>query len=858
MADLRCPNCGKNNPDFLDVCQFCQTPLKPESMVHTGETPVKKNTGELEPILPQWLKDVRQQARESAKEEAEIEAAKPKVQNEAPDLLAGLASQTRNDDEQVPDWLASMNPITRPAPVQTSTPDPETDFFAQFKESAPASQTIEPVQEAQPSWMGAAESAQPAEEKDELSEWLMKASAEPGEAVNVESDTAGWRGETETPAFSFKEPASQPKDQEDLDWLHALEDSSKEPEKPARQPSAPMPVEPSQPSSQQEDLGWLKNLGTGSEAFALPDSALSFEQKPVETPSSGENLSWLDNLGGIETPASQESASGQPQNLDWLNNLGGQGVTPFKEKPDTGELDWLKKVEQSSGSDATPPIVSPFTRRTGPLGEEIPEGYMPDWLKSATEEPSMPAPGALSDWFRETSAPPSTPQPFDQRFDELSASTRGEPAPPRTNLPSSSSDSTSLSNQDVDSLFSAEMPDWLSRPEPGAAETPSQPGALPASDSLAPADLPSWVQSMRPVESVMAGASSRESQEAESEGPLAGLEGVIPVAPIGSSRRPKAVSLKLQASDEQQAGAALLEKILASETNPRSFVTQANIQAPRVLRWLLTSLFIIVLGGMAYSGTQSLPISPALPQEVVAASSTIARLPQNSLVLVVIDYEPALAAEMEAVSGPMLYQLVLTTHARLAFLSTSPNGTALVRRLLTNTGISVPAPSGLGYAADEDYVNLGYLPGGFSGVREFIESPNTALPQAKVASFTDYAAILVLTDHAESGRVWVEQLYARNQADTAFFSFQPLLVASSAQAGPMLQPYFSSEQIAGMVSGLADAARYEFINNSRPGLARRYWDSFGVGLLMATVSILLGSLWSLFSVIRARRVQEAG
>ena len=57
MADIRCPNCGKNNPDFLDVCQFCQTPLKPESMVHIGEKPTKKNTGELENVLPEWLRD---------------------------------------------------------------------------------------------------------------------------------------------------------------------------------------------------------------------------------------------------------------------------------------------------------------------------------------------------------------------------------------------------------------------------------------------------------------------------------------------------------------------------------------------------------------------------------------------------------------------------------------------------------------------------------------------------------------------------------------------------------------------------------------------------------------------------------
>ena len=64
-------------------------------------------------------------------------------------------------------------------------------------------------------------------------------------------------------------------------------------------------------------------------------------------------------------------------------------------------------------------------------------------------------------------------------------------------------------------------------------------------------------------------AVSIDNQPAEHESPLAGLRGVIPIAPIGSSQRPKAISLKLQASTEQQAGASLLEQLLADEATPR-------------------------------------------------------------------------------------------------------------------------------------------------------------------------------------------------------------------------------------------------------------------------------------------------
>ncbi len=821
MADIRCANCGKNNPDFLDNCQFCQSPLKREAMVHPGESPVKKNTGELEPILPQWLKDVRQQGRESAAKDAEEEAAKPKVQkNEPPDLLAGLASQAKGEEEEIPDWLASINPVTKPSPDAPPAPSPESDFLSQFKESEPASpepQTNEPVRGDMPSWMQATRDeppAQPAEEKDELSEWFAKASEEPAAPMEPDSDLPQWADSAESPSNAFKEPPPQ-KEEEYLSWLRSLENSSK---------AEFAPQIPQETSQTQSESDWFDDLGTSAA-----------EDVPPGRPATDEPPSWVRALGGMEA---QQPPAEHQHDLSWLNQSTAPEVPRAEDASAESGPVWLHDSQDKQASEESSDKISPFTRRTGPLSD-VPENFMPDWLKSATEEPSMPAPGALSEWFREMDLSPLPASASDSDI---------------------SSESPPSSGSDVDSLLSVEMPDWLSDSEPGSKETAPGQAGMPKHDSLAPADLPSWVQAMRPAESVIPGEPSREEQYTESKGPLAGLEGVIPVAPIGSSRRPKTISLKLQPTDEQFAGASLLEKILESETTPHPIVSQANIATQFALRWLLSVLFLVVLGAVIFLRTTSMPVSAALPAEVRSASSAIARLPQNSLVLVVMDYDPALAGELEAVSGPMLDQLVLTTRARLVFISTSPNSTALVRRLLTNTGIGVPAPNGLDYKAGENYINLGYLPGGFTGVREFLESPATALPQAgqtpnfAVTNFTDYAAVIVLTDHAESGRVWVEQLDARNQADRAFFSVQPVLFSTSAQAGPMMQPYFSSGQISGMVNGLTDAARYEFVNNSRPGIARRYWDSFGIGLLLAVVAIILGGLWGLVSGAGGRRI----
>ena len=65
---------------------------------------------------------------------------------------------------------------------------------------------------------------------------------------------------------------------------------------------------------------------------------------------------------------------------------------------------------------------------------------------------------------------------------------------------------------------------------------------------------------------------------------------------------------------------------------------------------------------MIILASQAMPVSPALPEAVSAASSAVANIPENSQVLVVMDYEPALAGEMEAVSGPLLDQIVLLRH----------------------------------------------------------------------------------------------------------------------------------------------------------------------------------------------------
>ncbi len=950
MADIRCPHCGKDNPDFLDVCQFCQSPLKPESMLHAGDTPIKKDTGELEPILPDWLKDARQQNREAAEEE---EATRPKIPKvEPPDLLAGLASQAESDEEEVPDWLAGLNPVAdKPSSTSASDEEAPSDFFAQFMQSGekePEPSASEPEEAETPSWMAGSEE-QPSEERDELSDWFSQVSAESEETAGFESsarqDEKSWM---DAPEPSSPSPGEPEKESEDLGWLRDLEAASQQTEEPsASQPAADfLPGETSDQAS--DDLSWLNTLGGVEQEPASSQDDLSWLNQPEQTPSSDEpaasqtesaedDLSWLNQLGRLEQtpaseepgssqadlswlknfgeaeqePAAEEFASSQPdspqedldwlkgfgasepapeqpgsarEDMSWLDGLGGTEQEPEPEgsrpvqpessqddlswldelgsgnepapdaqspKPFAGEqeLDWLKNLQdqQEHVTDGSASQFSP--PRTAPLSPEARDA-MPDWLKKAAEEPSMPPLGAASlDWFAEhdksVEAEPA------QIESDASDQTQAEPASAGSEFSAPESDSASLSSQDVDSMFDVDMPDWLSREPATAEETPSE--TMPADDALAPVELPSWVQAMRPVESVLEETSvGSADQVTEKEGPLAGFSGVIPFAPIGSSRRPKAMSLKLQATEEQQASASLLEQVIADETISHVTKVPPVLAPQRVLRWVLSGLFLIVLSIVVSFGSRSMPIFA--PASVNELSNLVANIPDNSPVLVVIDYEPSLAGELEAASGPLLDQLALTRHSKFTFLSMSANGPALVERLMDNTRIGKPQPDGLGYQEGAQYFNIGYLPGGSAGVLGFVSNPKAIMPLVNVNGFPDYAAVVVLTDHSESGRVWVEQLEQAKQNDPALAN-KPLLMVSSAQAGPMLQPYVSSGQVDGLVNGLSDAAKYELVNTSRPGIARSYWDAFGIGLMLAVLSIVLGSFWSLFTGIRARRAE---
>jgi hypothetical protein len=121
-------------------------------------------------------------------------------------------------------------------------------------------------------------------------------------------------------------------------------------------------------------------------------------------------------------------------------------------------------------------------------------------------------------------------------------------------------------------------------------------------------------------------------------------------------------------------------------------------------------------------------------------------------------------------------------------------------------------------------------------------------PLQGITSISDFKAVFVLTDSADTGRNWIEQ------AGPSLGS-TPMLMVISAQAEPMMRPYFDSGQLKGLVTGLAGGKAYEQAVQ-RPGLGQTYWNPFSTGLSMAEIILLVGGIWSAVLAWRERKRRE--
>jgi hypothetical protein len=124
------------------------------------------------------------------------------------------------------------------------------------------------------------------------------------------------------------------------------------------------------------------------------------------------------------------------------------------------------------------------------------------------------------------------------------------------------------------------------------------------------------------------------------------------------------------------------------------------------------------------------------------------------------------------------------------------------------------------------------LPYALSGYNVWAGTPlNTIL------AVEDFNAVIVVTNDADTARIWIEQVGTHLQAYG-----KPLLFVTSAQAEPLIYPYYQAtpSQVQGMVAGLAGGAAYGRIIGNIP--QNGVWDAYSIGVTISILILLIGSV----------------
>jgi hypothetical protein len=838
---IMCPMCGHMNPADNVYCDNCKARLVPAA---PGAPPAAPPGGAAAaPAAPikTGLSLPTKPSEEAAPSPAEPQPVEPEAEPE-PDWLVRLrAAAPRPAETPSEEALPTVEP--QPAspdempewmhPTESEVPD----WFQRLSEPAPSSQAApEPTEAPVPDWMKELGIEPPATAKPEAEEpdWLsqLRGPSGPAPESKPEPATPGWLESLEAAP-----EAGQVADSDLPDWLKEIGVGTES----APQPAAVEPVETTgepdwlaslRAESSAEapvpevsaELDWLAGLGeqpaaetpAAAPAEAAPDWLAAIEEQPAAEPTEAEAPDWLSHVAGVSEAPSVEEPAAVSEAPAWLLDLSappgasvpaGEAEAPPAE---TEAPDWLRAIAASREEPLQPAAPSPPASTF--VGEDVGEApaQAPDWLSDLGQAATGPvemaeAPQAeLPDWLQDLGPLPSGPART------LEEAPFGEAAP----------------------AMPGEIPEWLrvsqpGQPAPAFADESGQPLApalepsIADSTGLEQASLPPWLQALRPSE-----VTTRLEAAAgitETEGLLAGLQNVLPAAPVMGRQHGAPAVRQAQLPPADLARAGLLQELLGRGALAPTVVMPGRARAgrlrARLSRWLIAlSLLAAVFvpnGSPIVSGLFRLGgVDPNLYRP---AADAIEALASGDRVLMAFDYDAFQAGEMDPIAQAFLTHIRQRGAEVIAF-SLNPIGPALADRVADRM-----KAAGL---PDASFVDRRYAPGQAIGAQ-------SALALAGVAE-TDL--VVVLAGSPEALRWWVEQIAAAG-ADA------PLVAGLSAGALPQAQPYLLSGQVKASVTGMIGGLAYQRALDAQPDRE----DADGLDRIVRSEALVLAQL--VFAVV---------
>jgi hypothetical protein len=263
---------------------------------------------------------------------------------------------------------------------------------------------------------------------------------------------------------------------------------------------------------------------------------------------------------------------------------------------------------------------------------------------------------------------------------------------------------------------------------------------------------------------------------------------------------------------------------------------------PKIDRLLIAILLVtavilpFVVRGLRIGQLPPLSFAAGSPQAV--AFDRVANLQPGEVVLIAAEYGLTDAAELDTTLDTLLRH-IFSRGARPVIVSTNAIGLLHAKNVLergvvsgldiknggTDSSGNVVLTPGTGLnrfgrviKPNVDYVIAPFIAGDTVGLRTF--SQNLALALAtdingkatnlQVTSYNDFALIAVIAERSDDVRRWAEQV--------APLTTNPLLIAVSAAAAPMAEPY-TAGNVNGMLTGYKDAYTYRAILDAQAPLA---------------------------------------
>lgn len=562
-----------------------------------------------------------------------------------------------------------------------------------------------------------------------------------------------------------------------------------------------------------------------------PDWLSEIESEPLESEETAESDAALT----VDEPADK------PASADLWDNL---EQTDLLIKPDQLLAD-LEEAGVGSGDFALDPLglddldeedeipewisqLGPLAGDTGPLGADddlARNEDLPEWITNMM--PAGDQEGITLSGLSLVDDDDDYADPLDGIPEELASADLPDwlhdaPAGRAINLSADKTDT-----------FASDIPAWLQ--QTGDDEETAQLSAE-LSDLLGPplhemtpqlrrAEIPEWLQALKPVELT---GTETDGYTATS-GPLSDIRGALEIEPLIAKPRTATPSfLPFNVSKEQQQQVALLQQVIATETESQAApgVQSMVSMTPAVRAGLALLLLLAILLGLW--GPALFAATPA-PAPAAAALHTAVDAAAGQPVLMVFDYTPALAAELDPQAEILLQQL-------------AANGSPVVSLSQYTAGERL-ADLHTAVTHADNRTHIGYLPGQAIGVRQLgyclAAAPTCdgligpSLTLADRQTLADVSLIIILTGERDSLVNWVEQLAVYDQLT--------LTAAVTQGLRPVAAPYAASGQLSGLVAGVSEAAGYQQLLQAPPadGLLRQQ-NAQAMAQLMAALILLFG------------------